>query len=85
MSGRVNKTRGSAASIEAATTTLNERILKVSDKTLKFDVLNLLFQECHNLYTDVEHGLVDIASSLGLSLLPPRKKITIMLIGIMWK
>ena len=37
MSGRVNKTRGSAASIEAATTTLNERILKVSDKTLKFD------------------------------------------------
>jgi len=65
MSGRVNKTRGSAASIEAATTTLNERILK----------------ECHNLYTDVEHGLVDIASSLGLSLLPPRKKITIMLIG----
>jgi len=33
------------------------------------------------LYTDTEHGLVDIASSLGLSLLPPRKKITIMLMG----
>jgi len=65
MSGRVNKSRGATANLEAATTTLNERILK----------------ECHNLYTDVEHGLVDIADSLGLSLLPPRKKITIMLIG----
>merc|ERR1712142_752854 len=52
-------------SIEAATTTLNERILK----------------ECHTLYTDSEHGLVDIADTLGLKLLPPRKKITIMLIG----
>ena len=43
--------------------------------------ISMLMQECHNLYTDTEHGLVDIASSLGLSLLPPRKKITIMLIG----
>ena len=43
--------------------------------------ISVLIQECHNLYTDTEHGLVDIASSLGLSLLPPRKKITIMLIG----
>jgi len=65
MSGRVGKARGATANLEAATTTLNERILK----------------ECHNLYTDTEHGLVDIADSLGLKLLPPRKKITIMLIG----
>jgi len=65
MSGRIGKARGATATVEAATTTLNERILK----------------ECHNLYTDTEHGLVDIASSLGLKLLPPRKKITIMLIG----
>jgi len=65
MSGRVNKNRGASANIEAATTTLNERILK----------------ECHTLYTDSEHGLVDIADTLGLKLLPPRKKITIMLIG----
>jgi len=63
MSGRVSKARGATANIEAATTTLNERILK----------------ECHNLYTDTEHGLVDIADSLGLKLLPPRKKITIIL------
>ena len=30
MSGRVSKARGATANIEAATTTLNERILKVS-------------------------------------------------------
>ena len=30
MSGRVSKSRGATASLEAATTTLNERILKVS-------------------------------------------------------
>ena len=39
------------------------------------------YQECHGLYTDNEHGLVTIAESLSLKLLPPRKKITIMLIG----
>jgi len=47
------------------TTTVNERILK----------------ECHSLYTDPENGLVTIAETLGLKLLAPRKKITIMLIG----
>ena len=64
MSGKT-KARGSANNLEAATTTLNERILK----------------ECHTLYTDPEHGLVTIAETLGLKLLAPRKKITIMLIG----
>jgi len=65
MSGRVGKTRGSTANIESATSSVNERILK----------------ECHGLYTESEHGLVTIAASLGLQLLAPRKKITIMLIG----
>jgi len=65
MSGRVGKNRGSTANIESATTSVNERILK----------------DCHGLYTDNEHGLVTIADSLGLQLLAPRKKITIMLIG----
>jgi len=65
MSGRV-KSRGSATQgMEAATTTLNERILK----------------ECHTLYTDSDHGLVNVAETLGLKLLAPRKKISIMLIG----
>ena len=44
----------------------------------------MVIQECHTLYTDSEHGLVDIADTLGLKLLPPRKKITIMLIGRLW-
>jgi len=65
MSGRVGKNRGTTANIESATTSVNERILK----------------DCHGLYTDNEHGLVTIADSLGLQLLAPRKKITIMLIG----
>jgi len=66
MSGKIkNRGGGSASNLEAATTTLNERILK----------------ECHTLYTDPEHGLVTIAENLGLKLLAPRKKITIMLIG----
>lgn len=65
MSGRVGKNRGATANIESATTSVNERILK----------------DCHGLYTDNEHGLVTIADSLGLQLLAPRKKITIMLIG----
>ena len=38
-------------------------------------------QECHTLYADPEHGLISIAETLGLKLLAPRKKITIMLIG----
>jgi GTPase SAR1 family protein len=66
MSGRL-KNRGSTSCVEQATTTVNERILK----------------ECHTLYlpTDSDLGLVAIAETLGLKLLAPRKKITIMLIG----
>jgi len=63
MSGR--RKGGSTNSVEQATTTVNERILK----------------ECHTLYIDPNNGLVEIAEALGLKLLAPRKKITIMLIG----
>ena len=49
---------------------------------LLFSSHNVNFiQECHGLYTESDHGLVTIADSLGLQLLAPRKKITIMLIG----
>lgn len=48
-----------------ATLTVNERILK----------------ECHQLYTDPDNGLIQIAANLGFKLLAPRKKINIMLIG----
>ena len=89
MSGRVGKTRGSTAALESATTTVNERILKVINYSnnllykvcFSYLITSILYQECHGLYTDNEHGLVTIADSLGLKLLPPRKKITIMLIG----
>jgi len=59
------KQRSAANTAENATTSVNEKILK----------------ECHNLYTDPENGLVAIGESLGLSLLPPRKKINVMLMG----
>ena len=65
MSGRVKSRGNLSATLDAATTTVNERILK----------------ECHTLYTDGEKGLVEIAQNLDLKLLAPRKKITIMLIG----
>lgn len=65
MSGKVKQRATANAGIESATTTVNERILK----------------ECHHLYTDAENGLVESAANLGLKLLAPRKKISIMLIG----
>ncbi|XP_067684909.1 uncharacterized protein [Haliotis asinina] len=64
MSGKV-KSRTAANAADAATQSVNERILK----------------ECHTLYIDPENGLVKIAESLGLSFLAPRKKITVLLIG----
>ncbi|KAK2166263.1 hypothetical protein LSH36_40g08004 [Paralvinella palmiformis] len=57
--------RGAANPADSATLSANEKILK----------------ECHSLYTDPDNGLVEIARGLGLQLLAPRKKITILLIG----
>lgn len=59
------KPRSVANPLESAITTPSERILK----------------ECHSLYVDTEHGLVKIAHSLGVRLLPPRKKIIVMILG----
>uniref|UniRef100_A0A8C6VZ30 Si:dkey-98f17.5 n=1 Tax=Nothobranchius furzeri TaxID=105023 RepID=A0A8C6VZ30_NOTFU len=59
------KPRSVANPLESAITTPSERILK----------------ECHNLYVDSENGLVRIADSLGVRLLPPRKKIVVMIMG----
>ncbi|XP_078682232.1 uncharacterized protein LOC144916758 [Branchiostoma floridae x Branchiostoma belcheri] len=64
MSGKVRQ-RATANPVDAATTTVNERILR----------------ECHSLYTEAEKGLVGIAENLNLKLLAPRKKITVLLIG----
>ncbi|KAM9858823.1 uncharacterized protein ACBR49_020791 [Aulostomus maculatus] len=59
------KPRSVANPLESTITTPSERILK----------------ECHSLYVDSENGLVKIASSLGVRLLPPRKKIIVMIMG----
>jgi hypothetical protein len=40
-----------------------------------------ILKECHQIYTDTDNGLVSMGQDLGFKLLPPRKKITIMLIG----
>jgi len=65
MSPKSNAQRSAKNLVDCSTTTVNERILK----------------ECHQLYAVPENGLITIAESLGLKLLPPRKKIVIMLIG----
>lgn len=57
--------RASANAPDTSTVSLNEKILK----------------ECHDLYIEKEKGLITIASGLGLNLLAPRKKITILLLG----
>lgn len=54
-----------ANAADMASLSLNERILK----------------ECHTLYADPENGLIKIAETVGLSLLAPRKKITVLLLG----
>ncbi|XP_061762466.1 uncharacterized protein LOC133556503 [Nerophis ophidion] len=59
------KARSVANPLESAITSPSERILK----------------ECHSLYVDSENGLVKIASSQGVRLLPPRKKIIVMIMG----
>jgi len=57
--------RVTANTADSATLSINEKILK----------------ECHSIYTDPENGLVKIAANLGLNLLAPRKKISVLLIG----
>ncbi|XP_052075534.1 uncharacterized protein LOC127712993 [Mytilus californianus] len=57
--------RTSANAADSATQSVNEKILK----------------ECHSLYTEPDNGMVKIAQDLGLSLLAPRKKITVLMIG----
>ncbi|CAB3369993.1 Hypothetical predicted protein [Cloeon dipterum] len=59
------RARQAVNSAEQATLSVNERILK----------------ECHTMYTDPERGLIKLAQPLGLKLLAPRKKVTVMLIG----
>lgn len=59
------KPRTAANAVETVTLSVNERILK----------------ECYDLYTNEEKGFVILGAELGVSLLVPKKKITVMLIG----
>lgn len=59
------KSRASANPTDSSGASVNEKILR----------------ECHKLYTDQEKGLVVIGESVGISLLAPRKKISVMLMG----
>lgn len=40
-----------------------------------------ILRDCHQLYTDLDSGLISVAESVNVKLLPPRKKITVMLMG----
>ena len=44
-------------------------------------VTEKILRECHEIYTESENGLVEISKRMGKTLLAPRKKITVMLIG----
>ncbi|XP_063076708.1 uncharacterized protein si:ch211-11k18.4 [Engraulis encrasicolus] len=65
MSGKINKRTAANAESISGSVSCDERILR----------------DCHQLYIDPESGLVSIAQSVGVSLLAPRKKITVMLMG----
>ena len=65
MSGKIKCRKGVSAALEQGTLSINERILK----------------ECHTLYIEPNNGLIRMAQEVGLHLLAPRKKITVLLIG----
>lgn len=65
MSGKVKSRSGANADSVPGGVSCDERILR----------------DCHSLYTQPDSGLITIAQSVGVTLLPPRKKITVMLMG----
>ncbi|KAM9745290.1 uncharacterized protein ACNS7B_009705 [Menidia menidia] len=65
MSGKTKSRNAANADSMAGGVSCDERILR----------------EIHQLYTDNDSGLITVAESVGIKLLPPRKKITVMLMG----
>ncbi|XP_069797404.1 uncharacterized protein [Narcine bancroftii] len=59
----------------------NQRPSSNSLENVSLSMSEKILRECHLLYTDSECGLVSFARQLGLSLLAPRKKIIVMLMG----
>ncbi|XP_078276444.1 uncharacterized protein LOC144605219 [Rhinoraja longicauda] len=60
---------------------LNLRMCSNTLENMSLSINEMILRQCHLLYMDSECGIVHIASRLGLSLLAPRKKITVMLMG----
>ncbi|XP_075993090.1 uncharacterized protein LOC142987981 [Genypterus blacodes] len=65
MSGKVKNRSAANAESISGGVSCDERILR----------------DCHQLYTDPDSGLITLGESVGVKLLPPRKKITVMLMG----
>ncbi|XP_017283600.1 uncharacterized protein si:ch211-11k18.4 [Kryptolebias marmoratus] len=65
MSGKVKSRSAANADSIAGGVSCDERILR----------------DIHKMYTDPDSGLIPVAESVGVKLLPPRKKITVMLMG----
>ncbi|KAM6957787.1 uncharacterized protein FYW47_011891 [Aplochiton taeniatus] len=65
MSGKIKNRNAANADSIAGSVSCDERILR----------------DCHQLYTVADSGLITVAQSVGVTLLPPRKKITVMLMG----
>ncbi|KAL6476722.1 hypothetical protein MHYP_G00152210 [Metynnis hypsauchen] len=65
MSGKVRGRSAANADSVPGSVSCDERILR----------------DCHNMYIQPDSGLITIAQSVGVTLLPPRKKITVMLMG----
>lgn len=54
---------------------------KSKSKAETASINETILRECHQLYTEDKNGLIQIAEDIGIHLLAPRKKITVMLIG----
>ncbi|XP_034567981.1 uncharacterized protein si:ch211-11k18.4 [Notolabrus celidotus] len=65
MSGKIKSRSAANADAISGGVSCDERILR----------------DCHQLYTEPDSGLITVAESVGVKLLPPRKKITVMLMG----
>ncbi|XP_037544850.1 uncharacterized protein si:ch211-11k18.4 [Nematolebias whitei] len=65
MSGKVKSRNAANADGIAGGVSCDERILR----------------DIHQMYMDSESGLIQVAESVGVKLLPPRKKITVLLMG----
>ena len=54
---------------------------KAEEENLKLSTNEVILQELHKIYSDTNNGLIAIGQNLGLHLLAPRRKISVLLIG----